>query len=199
MKNLISTFLIIIFIVFNCGSQEVEKKMLLKNEISVSYGFASAQVIYDDADYTFFASSRETKISGFGGPISIAYKRIFDGCAGVEIIGLYTAYNTQFINSNNNSILHSSTNKFYSILAKFDFYYLTNEWAQLYSGLGIGVTSGTSSLKYSDQAQTQNYEKTFPAAQITFFSLRVGKQIGGYFEFGFGTNGILNLGLSYKF
>jgi hypothetical protein len=54
-------------------------------------------------------------------------------------------------------------------------------------------------MKYNNNTQPEEKRRTIPAYQINAFSLRVGKSFGGFFELGYGYNGIVNLGVSYKF
>lgn len=54
-------------------------------------------------------------------------------------------------------------------------------------GLGIGYEVNSKDIDYG-----------WPAFQVTLLGLRIGKLIGGYCEFGFGMNGIINIGVSIK-
>ena len=203
MKKIISLLLFIIIFSFNINSQVIEKNASLKNEFSLSYGFASSQEFIDilteliHSIFTF--TDGEVKRSGFGGPIIFGYKRIFDNIIGVGISGLYSSYNTEFIKHSDNSILYSTTNKYYAVILKSDIYYVTNEWVQMYSGFSIGAISENSTLKVVNDPQIHYTSQVAPAFQLNLYSLRVGKKFGGYFELGYGCNGILNLGGTYKF
>ena len=64
---------------------------------------------------------------------------------------------------------------------------------QLYSGLSAGVSVFTQ----SDSSQSDS--KTIFAFQVNVIGLRVGHKFGGFFELGFGYDGIINAGLSVKF
>ncbi|MFI5144626.1 MAG: hypothetical protein ACHQJ4_03440, partial [Ignavibacteria bacterium] len=95
--------------------------------------------------------------------------------------------------------LHSTTNSTYAAIIKLDFYYVNNEWVQMYSGGSFGVINCDRTQRIPGDPKPYNVNETLPSYQLNLFSLRVGKSIGGYFELGFGTNGIINLGVSYKF
>ncbi len=64
---------------------------------------------------------------------------------------------------------------------------------QLYSGLSAGISVFTQ----SDSSQSGS--KTIFAFQVNAIGLRVGHKFGGFFELGFGFDGIINAGLSVKF
>lgn len=183
--------------------QPVEKKMLLKNEFYASYGFFSSQELLtgftDLLGAMFTFTEGDFKVSGVGGPIQFGYKRVLDDYLGVGITGSYTEFNSEYIKKSDKSVLFTTTNRYWAVMVKLDFYYVTNEWVQMYSGGSFGVINWDRTQIISDDPKPYKHNETLPSYQLNLFSLRVGKSLGGYFEFGFGTSGIYNLGVSYKF
>ena len=82
-------------------------------------------------------------------------------------------------------------------MPRVNFYYINKGLFTLYSGLEVVCTLGV----YSDRSGTSNqnsFGSTF-AFQLNTIGMRIGKEIGGYMEFGFGFRGIVNFGISGRF
>jgi hypothetical protein len=103
---------------------------------------------------------------------------------------IYQSDNTtpEAITVNNNLIMG---------IARVTFNYVNKPVIRMYSGIGIGLTINLSSVKLN--GQTDHDRKLLPGGQLTLMGLRFGRAFGGFVEFGFGTYGIVNAGLSYKF
>jgi hypothetical protein len=82
-------------------------------------------------------------------------------------------------------------------IARISFCYVNKPIIHMYSGVGIGVTMDFATAKGGGESSTDR--KLFPAGQLTLMGIRFGRAFGGFIEFGIGTYGILNAGLSYKF
>lgn len=201
MKKIIFIWLIISGL--SSFSQPVEKKMLLKNEIYASYGFFSSQELltgFSDllgAMFTF--TSGDFKVTGVGGPVQLGYKKVLEDYIGVGVTGSYTEFNSEYIKKSDKSVLFTTTNRYWALMVKLDIYYVTNEWVQMYSGGSFGAINYDRTQRIPNDPKLYNFNETLPSYHLNLFSLRVGKNLGGYFELGFGTSGIYNFGISYKF
>jgi hypothetical protein len=82
-------------------------------------------------------------------------------------------------------------------MAKITFCYLNKPNIRMYSGIGIGLTMNFGTADQPDQTITDR--KLFPGGQFTLMGIRFGRALGGFVEFGMGTMGIVNAGISYKF
>lgn len=82
-------------------------------------------------------------------------------------------------------------------IARVTFCYLDKPTIRMYSGIGIGVTIDFG--KAWGDVDTKTERRLWPGGQLTLMGLRFGRAFGGFVEFGFGSYGILNAGLSYKF
>ena len=127
------------------------------------------------------------------------YKRVIDNYIGIGVIASYTHFNSEYRAKSNNELIFSTENTYSAMMLKLDLYYVINEWVQMYSGGSIGVMNCDRTERIPDDPKPYNVNETLPAFHLNAFSLRVGKSIGGFFEFGFGTCGVINLGVSYKF
>jgi len=81
-------------------------------------------------------------------------------------------------------------------MARVQFCYVNKPAIKLYSGVGIGITVNFSKGKIGPDEYTDR--KLYPGGQLTLMGIRFGRAFGGFFEFGFGTYGIINAGISYK-
>jgi opacity protein-like surface antigen len=82
-------------------------------------------------------------------------------------------------------------------IARVTFCYLNKPFIRMYSGIGIGITVDFG--KASGDIKTATERKLWPGGQLTLMGLRFGRAFGGFLEFGLGSYGILNAGISYKF
>lgn len=84
-----------------------------------------------------------------------------------------------------------------NITARFDYRYCRRENFVFYSGLSIGVGS-VGSHGTINPAGTLS-AGLIPAGQLNLFGISYGKKWNGYVEFGFGSNGLINMGLTRRF
>lgn len=82
-------------------------------------------------------------------------------------------------------------------IARVTFCYLNRPFIRMYSGIGIGLTIDFGKVSVNGDQSTER--KLWPGGELTLMGLRFGRAFGGFLEFGFGSYGILNAGLSYKF
>jgi hypothetical protein len=99
--------------------------------------------------------------------------------------------------SNSDSVKIVSDDRLITGIARVTFCYLSKPMIRMYSGIGIGLTIDFG--KATVDGVVTNERKLWPGGQLTLMGLRVGRAFGGFLEFGFGSYGILNAGLSYKF
>jgi len=95
-------------------------------------------------------------------------------------------------NIDNNDILLSG-------IARFLFSYVNKPVIRMYSGIGIGITVDFGKETRDGGTDPFSEKRLWPGGQLTFMGIRFGKAFGGFFEFGFGSYGLINAGLSYKF
>ncbi len=84
-----------------------------------------------------------------------------------------------------------------SIMPKVNFIYFNKGPVSMYSG----IEAGCSLILWRDRqgAVTMNDTGLSAAFQINGFGIRVGREIGGFVEWGYGFRGIVNFGLSARF
>lgn len=77
--------------------------------------------------------------------------------------------------------------------------YLKKPIFNLYSGLGLGYTIAKGTITYDDKSPDTKQDFSHINYQITAVGFRVGKDLAGVAEVGFGYKGIANIGVSYRF
>lgn len=85
----------------------------------------------------------------------------------------------------------------FNVMPKVNFYYINKDMISLYSGIEAGLAT----IMWTDrQGSTTKTDFGFTTAfHVNAFGIRVGKQIGGFMEWGFGFRGVANFGLSARF
>jgi hypothetical protein len=191
---------IIFCFVFNFIQVAALPEIVSKHDARIGYGFISDRQIM-----AAFANTYRTITSGISGePLSSNYKsagplvlthkyfiskRISVGpelnFLQLKIIERYTSG-------------HVLTDKFFiaNLSARFDIHYGRHENVKFYSGLAVG---GTLIAYNTSEPAEDNKVAPCLSYQLNFFGVRVGRTWGGYAEFGFGRNGLLNVGFSRKF
>jgi opacity protein-like surface antigen len=129
------------------------------------------------------------------GAVLLGYNRSLNNVVGLGFMfGFqdfhYTGTTSQGVGTEYNDILLSG-------MARILFSYVNKPSVRLYSGIGLGITVNFGTATGSSQDFTDR--KLWPGGQLTFMGIRFGRALGGFFEFGFGTIGIVNAGISYKF
>jgi len=108
----------------------------------------------------------------------------------------YTSYYSGYGNDSTQLKL-SSNDILLTGIARVQFNYVNKPFIKMYSGIGIGITVNFGKGKIGSDEYSER--KIWPGGQLTLMGMRIGRALGGFFEFGFGSYGIINAGLSYKF
>ena len=184
----------------NSSAQVKHESSYLKNEIYGAYGAASAQEIASFFDnmlafpISFFLLSAESHSPV--GPVMIGYRHYLNKNISIGIMGSYTAYKTDYRYTLKDSVIGTTDDKFYTVMARGDINYVNDNYFQMYSGLSVGLTNFKTN--YADST-SGSISTNHLAYQVNLVGVRVGKNFGAFLELGFGYNGIFNGGISYKF
>jgi len=155
----------------------------LYNEVYASYGAGSI----------LFFIKRHTEYSYLSpGGFMLGYSRHMNKVISVGFVASYTP-----ISYSNPKSTFKHTDNYLQGIANVRFSYLNKPVFRMYSGIGIGITMNYYSE--TNNGVTTNAQKLLPAGQLTLLGFRVGRSFSGFGEFGVGTNGIIILGVSYKF
>lgn len=165
--------------------------------VYVGYGVGTIYTFTNKVGHDYTVSGKDfTNVGSYG-----AFLIGFDGnVSKVVSIGFdfsYVPLNYTGIKEDTTTTLYYKDNVL-SGAVKLQFNYINKPIVRAYSGISLGISYIFSSV--TDKGDINESVKTIrPAGQLTLMGIRVGKQLCGFGEFGFGTNGIIVVGLNYRF
>jgi hypothetical protein len=172
----------------------------LYNELFVGYGAASVYYFKTiNHDYN------NASISTNGDPTSAGtffagYDRSITKLFHVGIIFSYTNVRTPvqgYIYPGDVIYQGTSYDNLLGMVARVKLAYVNKPALQIYSAGCIGIAVDLNKADFGTISFTQH--KLKPAGELVMMGIRGGRKLGGFLEFGFGTNGIVKAGVSYKF
>ncbi|MFA8450232.1 MAG: hypothetical protein ACEPOW_06035 [Bacteroidales bacterium] len=173
-----------------------------KNEFIISYGILGAQDILSlvYSFNTFFYDPLIFEINNLNqtsGIFGITYGRFLS--PKVKISGLLNFERARFTVQDEFGVVEGNDFNldFYTFMVRGDWFYFTQEYVSLYSGLAIGGTIISS--KNNSKYNAQNKNIGLFGFQINAIGLRLGYRFYALGELGFGYQGILRFGLGYRF
>lgn len=202
-------------VVFTCTAiplvaQEDVKSLDRPNEIYGGYGAGSLYLFTGSIghhykvleDYYYYSYTEEEDPTSIG-TFFLGYNRKINKflTVGFLVSYMHLDQDVTYIEDpyyTGDTIQHHGQNSDHLIngIAKVTINYLRKPFLTLYSGAAIGVTVDLSTITIEGQKETDR--KLLPAGQLTLFGLRAGRALAGFVEFGVGTNGLINAGISYK-
>ena len=208
-------FLFVFLTAFVLSNAQFKDPNYKKNEFTLGYGVITMPNAYEFSTSIFSAltglSHFVSKYHGHDainnessdmGCVDLSYSRYFG-----EKFALGLSVSFQAISNINTYSFQDSTfkiawqNNYYSIMLNGKYNYLKYEYFQMYLTLGAGVCIARSQyLEKPGDYETPLYDaKPFFAFQFSPVGIQFGKNIGGFFEFGFGYKGTVRGGLFVKF
>lgn len=214
MKTIILFSLILLVSITQAKPQDTTqtKPLLGKNEVYASYGFLSftglgiglSRPSFNKdfpSDYFFNKEKYNVKsveIPPLIGALNFGYKRYFvKNKIAVSMNLSYGQINTQYSSKINDTLSFKTKDYLLAIMPGFEYHYFNRKIVQLYSGVQFGVL--IHNQKYNDYKSEIKHKDADFAFQIDAIGIRVGKQIGGFVELGFGFAGIVKIGISGRF
>ena len=166
------------------------------------FGYGILSFFYSTGHFTHYNSLvdySKLSVPRSAGTFFIGYSRSFTR---VVSLGLLLGYQSFLMTgSRNKSSSGTDSVKVYDRLitgiGRFTFCFVKKPIIQLYSGIGVGLTVDVAKIYIPEKQPSEH--KLFWAGQITLLGLRFGRAFGGFLELGYGSLGIVNAGLSYKF
>ena len=174
------------------------------NEIYAGYGALSLFYFTGNLDHNYnyedsYYHDYDNEDPSSPGTFFIGYNRQLNKIVSIGAVLSYMHTNNTFkYRDYNTSVYYTGTNHEYLLteITKVTFSYLNRPSLKVYSGVGMGVTVDLNEATF--EGTTQKDRKILPAGQLTFIGIRFGKAFGGFLEFGVGSNGIMQGGLSYR-
>jgi hypothetical protein len=202
MKTFISSLIFSVLFfsipVFSQHNYQQPVPMTNVNEVYGGYGLYSIYVFTQQTNaHKDQSGFTKNSLVNTAGTFLAGYSRNFNKVFSMGFLASYsnvyweeTGYSTSGDVSKYNDVVLSG-------IVKLTFSYVNKPSFKMYSGFGIGVSviNSTSTLD-----GTSYYDRKIrPAGQLTLMGIRAGHKLGGFGEFGFGTNGIICAGISYRF
>jgi opacity protein-like surface antigen len=171
-----------------------------KNEVFVGIGDpgvlwmfyeASSDVVTDI--FTWGHVTYGDQQGGF--QVTIGYQRWLNSWASAGVTGSWAGSSrTTYVNGRDSG---DDEIQLLTLLVDGRGHWLRRPIVDLYSGIAIGATHVSN--KFLDVPTGGDDEFTGLAFQLIPIGVRVGRNTGGFFETGFGTNGFVKAGLSQRF
>lgn len=211
-KILLLSLAPIIFLSISLSGQNNSKKpdqSQLPNDLFVGYGIGSLLIFTGTINHSYdiYTESYNYKESDIqsAGTLMIGYNRMINKVIMIGFTGSYLNlhYTRNYPVDEYNNVYEGTVNFNDNLLngmAKVTFNYVNKPMVRVYSGIGMGITidlSNAQGTKAGDELEKA--KKILPSGQLTFMGVRFGRTFGGFCEFGFGTNSIINAGLNYQF
>lgn len=171
-----------------------------QHEITIQYGYLSnEQAALKHIDElrnvgdlkSFIPSDASNPKFSFIGPVHFNYKFFVKEKLAVGASAIYGFTKMSYTSLANNRKLSKNLHAV-SVMPRLDFYYLRNPKFAIYGNLGAGVMILRSS------SESVNNTGVSAAYQVTPFALRIGRDFAFNIEFGFGTQGVVSGGFSYR-
>ncbi|MCX6247102.1 MAG: hypothetical protein NTW10_05160 [Bacteroidetes bacterium] len=219
MKNSVSLFMIFLLMcsspLFSQNTETTAKppaktsQATLYNDIYAGYGalsifYFTGRMAHSN-DYPTENKYSNTKFpdqASSPGTFFLGYARTLNKVVSVGFLFGYQNFSYtgtgHITNYGSDSLINiKATDQLVTGIARVTFCYLNKPFIRMYSGVGLGLTIDFG--KALANGEQTNERKLYPGGQLTLMGLRFGRAFGGFLEFGFGSYGILNVGLNYKF
>jgi len=190
----------LIALVMNAFAQENTGKTN-RNEVRISYGFLtmpetanSLMSLWTAIGINISMDTVTDYNSSFHGIATLEYNRFLNKW--LTLGGSMSINPINTIIKTKSDLTLTWSYYVFNVMPKVNFYYLNKDMVSLYSGAEIGITA----IMWSDRqgSTTKNDLGVAAAFHLNMFGIRVGKQIGGFMEWGFGYRGVVNFGVSAK-
>lgn len=208
--KLLKTLLLacILFSATSLNAQEADSIPIQKsrhnNEVNISFGVLGTQdifsLIYSFGPFFFdpFAF-RIDYLNSTSGIAGISYSRYLGKDKKVRLSGIFNFERARFAVANPAGIIVGKNFNldYYTLMIRGDWFYFQQEYVALYSGLALG---GTLVVSEKDPLYgSQDLALGLIAYQVNAIGLRLGYRLAAFTEIGFGAQGILRAGLSFRF
>lgn len=193
---------------FSARAFEMEDYRNYPNDIALSYGIGSFQTFVSlFADAFIIAIPQSFAKMHFDGSqpigtIGVSYNRYLGKVVTVGGVVNYNRVGARFHQQEKPENTGLFSMDWLMMMATAKFYWFRKPFVAMYSkvGLGVGVVGSASSRVQDGVRENSPYSvSVLPAAQLTAVSVEFGGRFRGFFELGFGMEGILNAGIKYAF
>lgn len=108
-------------------------------------------------------------------------------------LGYYGEYSKTYSNKDLSLTSHNRAH-FVTVMPLLWFTWLNRKWVRMYTTIGLGATFGTGT-----DFDGEKFSEDTAAFQFTPIGISVGRSLFGFAEVGLGAQGVLMMGVGYKF
>lgn len=168
-----------------------------KSEVSLSYGFGTANQFIDEFIDAFRTGFGEYQIENksYTGAICLGYNYNITSNIKLGAAFVFEGVNGDVIINDQNR--GTQNNRYTTFLAGLNVSYISNVHFNLYSGVYGGLSNRNAETTIDSQL-LKDSEQRF-GFHLAAIGLRFGTNVGGFAEAGFGDMGLLRLGVSARF
>ena len=202
MKKLL---LLLLAVMIATASVNAQNGYDTKHEVAVGYGFLSITEMGDFfQNFITIIAGENYDITQFVGPINAEYFYHVNEWFSVGGTFSFASAKMDVLSSysENNQLIGKENDKYYTFIPAVKFNWLRTPYFDMYSKLGAGASFINTDYEPVDTTTDQpdksnNYMFNF---QVTPLGLEAGSaQFRGFIEAGLGEQGVVSLGLRYKF
>lgn len=173
-----------------------------KHEIAVSYGWLSNSDwlnIFENVVDAAFGETYEDNL--FFGPVNLEYFYHFEPWFGVGAMAAYGQLSQDIIKNSSKENIGTLDNRYITFMPAVKFDWLRRDIVGLYSKLGAGVTWRSEKRNYTNGTTADATDKSDLHVNwhVSVIGVEIGKQLRGYAEYGLGEQGMLQMGIRYRF
>ncbi|MEI7725148.1 MAG: hypothetical protein WCK09_08590 [Bacteroidota bacterium] len=198
MKKLLA-FALFGMLMLTLSTVKAQDKPLGKNEISAGYGILSYPEMFDEFssfwNNLFGIDSVKSSTGANYGTLSFGYQRTLG-----KVISLGVTASVNPILSNivyKKGTTGTSAEMAFTLMPKMEITYVQHGVFAAYSAIAVGVSYLTRKVNNAN-GTTETGTLWRVGYQISLVGVRVGKNVGGFLELGYGYQGLCRLGLSAK-
>jgi hypothetical protein len=192
MKNACPLFLLlwITLIAANAGAQQQSNSPLPKNEFTLSYGVVTIPEIAVSIGNLFATSITGQELDDIrgGGALILSYNHYAREKFSWGFTGIYEKVTTTYKNPADEYDWTALT-----FMANGKYYYISNSSVRLYSGIALGYSN------LNSKSSLTNDNNGVFAFQLNALGIRFGNRVGVLSELGFGYEGVVKAGISFRF
>lgn len=158
-----------------------------KHEVYAGYGVLSFPSFVEVLTGVF--ESGATTKRGYG-PVQVGYNYLLSENVSIGVLSSYTSFTARY-DTGEIKYRHG----YFCVMPRADAYWVRKENLLLYSGVAFGACAYRN---YNGQTG-ETAKRPLYARHLNVFGMRVGKQTAFFTEFGYGFNGVVNMGVNTRF
>lgn len=200
MKRVFILFLLLLTFSISNGQDLLQSP---KHELAVSYGLITSNQFIDVMKEVFTAvfsfGTYDKANKHYLGSYHLTYKYAPIDQLLIGLTGSIDKSKGDLLDEND--VVDGEYSTTYSTaIVSVDYRYLHREMVQLYSGVGAGISVIQDvGRDFATSTKEKGEASTYFNFQINLIGVRVGKALAGFAEFGVGSKGIVNAGISWQF